>query len=48
MTDQGRERFYQVRSLMEESPDWAEGLHLRAAGGVVDRYRKLTDDDEIE
>ena len=44
----GIEEFRRVRDIMSAELPWAPGLHLRAAGGVVDRYRKLTDADEID
>lgn len=44
----GVEAFRRVRDIMSAELPWAPGLHLRAAGGVVDRYRKLTDADEID
>ena len=44
----GIEAFRKVRSLMSADLSWAPGLHLRAAGGVVDRYRKIKDSDEID
>ena len=44
----GVEAFRKVRDIMSADPSWAPGLHLRAAGGVVDRYRKLSDADEID
>jgi DNA polymerase len=40
--------FRRVRDIMSADLPWAPGLHLRAAGGVVDRYRKLTSADEID
>ena len=46
-SDEGVEEFRRVRDIMSAELPWAPGLHLRAAGGVVDRYRKLTDADEI-
>ena len=44
----GVEAFRKVRDIMSSDLPWAPGLHLRAAGGVVDRYRKLTDADELD
>lgn len=44
----GAEAFRRVRDIMSDDLPWAPGLHLRAAGGVVDRYRKLTDADELD
>lgn len=44
----GVEAFRRVRDIMSADLPWAPGLHLRAAGGVVDRYRKLTDADELD
>lgn len=44
----GVEAFRKVRAIMSADLPWAPGLHLRAAGGVVDRYRKLTDADELD
>lgn len=44
----GVEAFHKVRDIMSSDLPWAPGLHLRAAGGVVDRYRKLTDADELD
>lgn len=47
-TAAGAEEFRRVRDIMITELPWAPGLHLRAAGGVVDRYRKLTDADELD
>lgn len=44
----GIEAFRKVRDLMSADLPWAPGLHLRAAGGVVYRYRKLSGADEID
>ena len=44
----GVEAFRRVRDIMSSELPWAPGLHLRASGGVVDRYRKLTDADELD
>lgn len=44
----GVEAFRKVRGIMSSDLPWAPGLHLRAAGGVVDRYRKLADADELD
>lgn len=44
----GVEAFRKVRDIMSGDLPWAPGLHLRAAGGVVDRYRKLSGADEID
>lgn len=44
----GVEGFRRVRDIMSSELPWAPGLRLRAAGGVVDRYRKLTDADELD
>lgn len=44
----GVEAFRRVRDIMSSELPWAPGLRLRAAGGVVDRYRKLTDADELD
>ena len=44
----GAEAFRRVRDIMSAELPWAPGLRLRAAGGVVDRYRKLTDADELD
>ena len=43
----GVTRFQEMRKIMEEMPSWAKGLRIRAEGGIVDRYRKLGDADEI-
>lgn len=32
--------FADVKGLMSETPDWAPGLHLAGAGGVMERYKK--------
>lgn len=44
----GVEAFRKVRDIMSDDLPWAPGLHLRAAGGVVDRYRKISGADEID
>ena len=44
----GVEAFRKVRDIMSADLPWAQGLHLRAAGGVVDRYRKIKDADELD
>ncbi len=44
----GAKAFRKVRDIMSADLPWAPGLHLRAAGGVVDRYRKLSGADEID
>lgn len=50
VTDGGRRAFERMRRLMEEAPLWApaDTWCLRAEGGIVDRYRKLSESDEIE
>lgn len=46
-TPEGVAAFRRVKEVMARMPSWADGIHVRAEGGVVSEYHKLEDWEEI-